>query len=48
MFQFDKLYLEKKIHSIIDFLILRIKQIQRKNENLKKTIMHLQKVRTKI
>ena len=37
----------KKIHSIIDFLILRTKQIQRKNENLKETIMHLQKIRTK-
>ena len=31
----------EKIHTIVDFLILRAKQIQRKNENLKKTIMHL-------
>ena len=31
----------KKIHTIVDFLILRAKQIQRKNENLKKTVMHL-------
>ena len=36
----------KKIHTIVDFLILRAKQIQRKNENLKKTIMHLQRIKT--
>ena len=38
----------KEIHIIVDFLILRTKQIQRKNENLKKTIMHLQRVKTEI
>ena len=36
----------KEIHTIVDLLILRAKQIQRKNENLKKTIMHLQKIKT--
>ena len=36
----------RKIHTIVDFLILRAKQIQRKNENLKKTIMHLQRIKT--
>ena len=36
----------EKVHTIVDFLILRTRQIQRKNENLKKTIMHLQRVRT--
>ena len=29
-------------------MILRIKQIQRKNINLKETVIHFQKVRTKI
>ena len=38
----------KEVHTIVDFLILRAKQIQRKNENLKETIMHLQKVKTKV
>ena len=36
----------KEVHTIVDLLILRTKQIQRKNENLKKTVMHLQRVRT--
>ena len=36
----------KEVHTIVDLLILRTKQIQRKNENLKKTIMHLQRIRT--
>ena len=38
----------KKIHTIVDFLILRAKQIQRKDENLKKTIMHLQRIKTEV
>ena len=37
----------KEIHAIVDFLILRARQIQRKNKNLKETVMHLQRVRTK-
>ena len=36
----------KKVHTIVDFLTLRAKQIQRKDENLKKTIMHLQRIKT--
>ena len=36
----------KEIYTIVDFLTLRAKQIQRKDENLKKAIMHLQRVRT--
>ena len=36
----------KEVHTIVDLLILRTKQIQRKNENLKKTIMHLQRIKT--
>ena len=36
----------KEVHTIVDLLTLRAKQIQRKDENLKETIMHLQKVKT--
>ena len=38
----------KEIHTIVDFLTLRAKQIQRKDENLKETIMHLQRIKTEI
>ena len=38
----------KKVHTIVDFLILQTRQIQRKDENLKKTIMHLQRIKTEV
>ena len=38
----------KEVHTIVDLLILSAKQIQRKDENLKKTIMHLQRVKIEV